>query len=727
MLLCVFGASTMSSADVSQIIDGITYSLNASTSNATVTNTPSGSVSIPATIRYNNRSYNVTTVSAVNAGVTSVEIAEGITNINTAFQLKSSLISISVPSSVLRIEENAFMGCPLLSSVILKNGLTYIGTNAFAGCKSLINITIPSTISSMGDHVFFNCQNLKTVYWNAVHCADFTSTTSPFLYYVEGHPEQFLFMSTSGFHGGYQVSYYAYATGNKWTTSVIFGENVEYIPAHLCREMYALLDVTIPNQVNEIGQYAFFGCLYLTNISFGNNLTKINSNAFSLNISLRSLYIPNSVTTIGQAAFSACDALQEITIGTGIISIGGNAFSARNDGGTIHGNLSTINMYALNPPIIDAGVFNYYDDLMAITLNVRSSALSAYQAANVWKDMYVQEMANEKQIYTLNVSSADENKGSTTIGGTFEEDSEVLICASAKEGYQFSQWNDGNLDNPRTVTMTGNLTYVAQFVPKMPTCTLTVSSTNATQGSVLGGGTYEVGSSATLVAIAKAGFRFSQWNDGNTDNPRNIQITGDAMYFANFVQASVETPKYTLSVISTNNTQGTTFGGGEYEEGTSLLIAAFANEGYHFTQWQDGNTDNPRIITTGSSNIFYFANFVQDEVAPALYELNVAPENLAQGWTTEGCTYEIGSQVMIYAYPADGFVFSQWSDGNKDNPRFVTMHGAIDLMAQFEAQTITNINTITPNTSPAQKIIYDGKVYILRGEKVYTLQGQEVK
>ena len=197
------------------------------------------------------------------------------------------------------------------------------------------------------------------------------------------------------------------------------------------------------------------------------------------------------------------------------------------------------------------------------------------------------------------------------------------------------------------------------------------------------------------------------------------------MYFANFAPAAVAPVKYTLTTSSTNAAQGTAYGQGTYEAGTQIAIFAVANDGYHFTQWHDGNISNPRIVTV-TGDAMYFANFAQDPVAPTLYELNIAPENAAQGWTTEGCAYELGAQVMIYAHPAEGYQFSQWSDGNKDNPRFVTMFGNVNLTAQFAVKSMTNVNAAVAEI-PVRKILRDGQVYILRGDKVYTVTGQEVK
>ena len=66
--------------------------------------------------------------------------------------------------------------------------------------------------------------------------------------------------------------------------------------------------------------------------------------------------------------------------------------------------------------------------------------------------------------YTLTVLSSDEAMGTVTGGGTYEEGTEVTITATpTSDGYAFVKWNDENTDNPRTLTVTGNLELTAIF------------------------------------------------------------------------------------------------------------------------------------------------------------------------------------------------------------------------------------------------------------------------
>jgi hypothetical protein len=50
----------------------------------------------------------------------------------------------------------------------------------------------------------------------------------------------------------------------------------------------------------------------------------------------------------------------------------------------------------------------------------------------------------------------------------------------------------------------------------------------------MGGGDFHAHTTTTIGAIANPGYRFVQWNDGNTDNPRTITVTQDTAFAATF-------------------------------------------------------------------------------------------------------------------------------------------------------------------------------------------------
>lgn len=65
--------------------------------------------------------------------------------------------------------------------------------------------------------------------------------------------------------------------------------------------------------------------------------------------------------------------------------------------------------------------------------------------------------------YTLTVTSANTSMGTVTGGGSYASGATATLTATAKTGYHFVQWSDGNKEASRTVTVTGNKTYTATF------------------------------------------------------------------------------------------------------------------------------------------------------------------------------------------------------------------------------------------------------------------------
>ena len=71
---------------------------------------------------------------------------------------------------------------------------------------------------------------------------------------------------------------------------------------------------------------------------------------------------------------------------------------------------------------------------------------------------------NTSRQYTLSVTSANTAQGTVSGGGTYSEGSRVNITATPKSGYQFDKWSDGNTQSTRTINVTKNESFVAQFI-----------------------------------------------------------------------------------------------------------------------------------------------------------------------------------------------------------------------------------------------------------------------
>ena len=225
--------------------------------------------------------------------------------------------------------------------------------------------------------------------------------------------------------------------------------------------------------------------------------------------------------------------------------------------------------------------------------------------------------------YTITVQANPTAGGQVGGAGTFDYEATTMIVAQPNEGYTFTGWNDGNTSSWRTITVTGNKTYIANFTwtgtdsgsgsDSTTSHTIETEVSPTGSGTVTGGGTYNDGASVTLNAEPFGGYTFSHWNltmDGSTienvssENPYNVTAGDDAKFTAVFNGSGSGSGGSTLSTTvecqaSRGKIQviqnGTILGESSnatynLEIGKSVTLNAKC-DGYDLVQWLDyGNT-----------------------------------------------------------------------------------------------------------------------------------------
>ncbi len=319
---------------------------------------------------------------------------------------------------------NYVSGAVVIPSSVTNSGTTYsvteIGNSAFDGCSSLTSVTIPNSVTSIGEDAFRGCSSL-------------TSLTIPN------------------------------------SVNSIGNEAFEYCSS--------LTSLTIPNSVNSIGEIAFRFCSSLTSLNFnavncgdflygtpfdscpistiniGDSVQRIPVNFASGLGSLTSVTIPNSVTSIGHYAFWYCSSLTSVTIGSSVTSIGNGAFGYCD-------NLTSIVSNAVVPPAIGGSEAFPYPNICSVT--VPCGSLGAYTApVCYWSVFFPNRITEEGDVFDVSVAANDDSFGSVSVES--QSCSVKVITATPSSCKSFTAWNDGNTDNPRTITVTSDTSFTAIF------------------------------------------------------------------------------------------------------------------------------------------------------------------------------------------------------------------------------------------------------------------------
>lgn len=239
----------------------------------------------------------------------------------------------------------------------------------------------------------------------------------------------------------------------------------------------------------------------------------------------------------------------------------------------------------------------------------------------------------------------------------------------------------------------------------LPDYTLTLNATGCETSNTFA---CADGQEVTIKAIPQEHYHFVQWNDGDKNAIRTIVVTSDTTFTAEFA-----INQYTVEVLSENNEAGLVTGSGTFEALAEVTImAAVCKDGYQWDRWSDGIALAGRKITLTSDTTLtaYFMTIPEEHCI----EVGVNDETLGQ------------ADILIQAVPNEGATFVMWSDGDTTNPRVVTNSEITSYTAIFA--TISTDTQELPNANvSAHKLIREGHVYVLRGDKTYTLQGQEVK
>ncbi|MBQ2943216.1 MAG: hypothetical protein IJD93_00755 [Ruminococcus sp.] len=224
-----------------------------------------------------------------------------------------------------------------------------------------------------------------------------------------------------------------------------------------------------------------------------------------------------------------------------------------------------------------------------------------------WQEISVTKAAKSKTfgdiLFGIETIANNPIMGSAHGGGQYKHGTSVQISATPNYGYKFVKWNDGSTANPRTVTVTGSHTYIAEFEACNFGVTLLVNKEGA--GAVKGAGEYTYLDNITVEAIPEKGYHFDKWtvfrhNEHTTKTVKTalMPIVVDQSYTC---RAYFEPNEYTISVVTDGTTGGKAsivYNGSTSQSsvtakyGTSFKLSAPKVTGSEFKGWKIQGENN---------------------------------------------------------------------------------------------------------------------------------------
>lgn len=316
-----------------------------------------------------------------------------------------------------------------ITNIIIEEGVTSIGKRAFMDCENLETVSIPASVTKSDFIAFDKCESLIGVYITdlAAWCdIDFFNYDCNPLYYAKN--------------------------------LYINGELAE--------------NITIPNSVEKIRDYAFYNCRSITDVSMSEGVKEIGQYAFARCTEIQNARISDSVETIGQSAFNGCLGLTSINIPEGVKSIGSLAL--------MNINLSAVEVDENNAYYMaeDGVLFNKAQTKIilypckksgtsyTIPENVTEITSSAFSGCKLLESVDIPASVNYIGTYAfrscINITSLTIPDGVTEIKYGMVLDCEKLTSINIPESVNSVSWNvfDGTAYYNDESNWTGDVLYI---------------------------------------------------------------------------------------------------------------------------------------------------------------------------------------------------------------------------------------------------------------------------
>ena len=298
------------------------------------------------------------------------------------------------------------------------------------------------------------------------------------------------------------------------------------------------------------------------------------------------------------------------------------------------------------------------------------------------------------------------------------------------ERYVFTHWNDSTTDNPKTVTVTANVTYTASFVTQYdvtvatdPTgLSITVDGTTQTGPYTWwcdAGPAHTLDAPSPQPAGTTSQFRFGWWSDGGAQT-HSFTCAARGTITATFVvqwEITITTTPAGRDITVDSVAQVAPYvfwcdNGTQPELGTTGPQSGGAGTQYIFQAWSDGLPqthlvlcDRPRMITAS------FLTQYQIILATNPTGLGVMVDGVQQTapfalWCDATTTHTVDVTSPQSAGPTNRYRFDTWSDSGAQG-HSIRCDAPATLTAIFRQQFLIHVRTVPGTLS----VVVDGATY----------------
>lgn len=627
-----------------------------------------------------------------------------------AFYYCTDLTSITIPNSVVSIDELAFTNCSsIVGELIIPNSVSFIGWDAFGSCSNLTSLTIGSSVAVMRNDAFEFCTSLTSINALPETPPSIIGPRTPFAYVPENIPvivpcgSRELYQNADYFsrfsniqESGYEISSVIYPTeGGVVTGAGNYCHGTSCTLTATPAEGYTFVNWTENGEeVSTDATYSFtiIGDRTLvanfTESSNANHWTTITGTQYNLTMS-GVIYIDGVVQTstsleVGAFCGDECrgSARAQYFPPTGEYVVSLAVVSNQQSGETI-----TFRLY-------DHDTQQEFPSECVNSITFVANA--NFGEMGNWYSFAFNHAVAVTATVTPEGAGVVEGMGDYLLGTS------CTLMATANTGYMFVNWTENgevvSTDNSYTFTVNGAVELTANF--SLNSYDINASANPTEGGTIIGSGTYDHFSTCTLTATANTGYAFQSWSVAgevvSTDNPYTFTVSSGVEVIANF-----ELISYDITAIANPTEAGTITGAGSYTHGSTCTLTATANIGYALRSWSvDGevvSTDNPYTFTV-IGGVEVMANFDAQETTA-----------LAEGWTWWSTSIELsgidGLTMLEESLGHNGLMIKS---ANKFVQNYYPNTGYDYWFGQLSSDDFTNASSYMIQTSASCEVTMTG-------------------